>query len=107
MSTHAEKHQNAPKLLQTVPNRCKNRKKVRKTWQSMILPVVKQKRDYDIENTLFSISFGRTDLIIRQSKATFYEESAGDVRFCVAPQKRGKNTEKHGFETTFFRKLKF
>ena len=43
--------------------------------------------------------FGRTDLIIGQSKAKFCEESAGDVRFCVAPQKPRKNVEKRMFET--------
>ena len=46
--------------------------------------------------------FGRTDLIIGQSKAKFCEESAGDVRFCVAPQKPGKNVEKRMFETNKF-----
>ena len=51
--------------------------------------------------------FGRTDLIIGQSKAKFCEESAGDVRFCVAPQKPGKNVEKRVFETNIFAKKNF
>ena len=40
------------------------------------------------------MKFGRTDLIIGQSKATFCEESAGDVGIDVAPQKLDKNVEK-------------
>ena len=43
--------------------------------------------------------FGRTDLVIGQFKAKFCEESVGNVRFRVAPQKPGKNMEKRMFET--------
>ena len=40
------------------------------------------------------MKFDRTDLIIGQSKAKNCEESAGDVRIGVAPQKPSKNMEK-------------
>ena len=43
--------------------------------------------------------FGRTELIISASKAKNYEESFGELRFCVAAQKPGKNHEKRLFET--------
>ena len=45
------------------------------------------------------MNFGRTELIIGASKAKFCRESFGEVRFCVAPQKPGKNREKLVFET--------
>ena len=49
---------------------------------------------------VFSMNFGRTEVIIGASKAKFCRESFGEVRFCVAPQKPGKNREKLVFETT-------
>ena len=48
---------------------------------------------------VFSINFGRTEVIIGESKATFCRKSFGEVRFCIAPQKPGKNDEKRVFET--------
>ena len=54
---------------------------------------------------VFLMTFGRTDLIISQSRAKFCEESAGDVRFCVAPQKPGKNMQKRVFEAIFFEQM--
>ena len=39
-------------------------------------------------------SKGRTELQLSQSRAKFDEEVAGDVRFCVAPQKTGENIKK-------------
>ena len=39
-------------------------------------------------------SKGRTELQINVSRAKICEEVAGDVRFCVALQKTGKNIEK-------------
>ena len=48
---------------------------------------------------VFSMNFGRTEVIIGASKAKFCRESFGEVRFCVAPQKPGKNGEKLVFET--------
>ena len=48
---------------------------------------------------VFSMNFGRTEVIIGASKAKFCRESFGEVRFCVAPQKPGKNREKLAFET--------
>ena len=48
---------------------------------------------------VFSMNFGRTEVIIGASKAKFCRESFGEVRFCVAPQKPGKNKEKLVFET--------
>ena len=48
---------------------------------------------------VFSMSFGRTEVIIGASKAKCCRESFGEVRFCVAPQKPGKNREKLVFET--------
>ena len=49
---------------------------------------------------VFSMNFGRTEVIIGASKAKFCRESFGEVRFCVAPQKPGKNWEKLVFETS-------
>ena len=49
---------------------------------------------------VFSMNFGRTEVIIGASKAKICRESFGEVRFCVAPQKPGKNQEKLVFETT-------
>ena len=48
---------------------------------------------------VFSMNFGRTEVIIGASKTKFCRESFGEVRFCVAPQKPGKNREKLVFET--------
>ena len=45
------------------------------------------------------MNFGRTEVIIGASKANFCRDSFGEVRFCVAPQKPGKNREKLVFET--------
>ena len=57
---------------------------------------------------VFSMNFGCTEVIIGASKAKFCRESFGEVRFCVAPQKPGKNGEKLVFETKHFwcRKIK-
>ena len=46
------------------------------------------------ETYAFLVKFGRTDLLIGQSKAKNCKESAGDVRIGVAPQKPSKNMEK-------------
>ena len=48
---------------------------------------------------VFSMNFGRTEVIIGASKAKCCRESFGEVRFCVAPQKPGKNRGKLVFET--------
>ena len=48
-------------------------------------------------------SKGRTELQISLSRAKNCEEVAGDVRFCVAPQKLHKNCEKLNFTIDFFR----
>ena len=42
-------------------------------------------------------SKGRTELQISLSRAKNVEEAAGDVRFCVFPQKIGENVEKPMF----------
>ena len=52
-----------------------------------------------IHADMFLMIFGRTELIISASKAKNYEESFGELRFCVAAQKPGKNHEKRLFET--------
>ena len=39
-------------------------------------------------------SKGRTELQISLSRAKNVEEAAGDIRFCVFPQKTGENAEK-------------
>ena len=46
---------------------------------------------------VFSMNFGRTEVILGASKAKFCRESFGEVRFCVAPQKPGKNDERRTF----------
>ena len=51
------------------------------------------------------MNFGCTELIKGPFRAKYCEESAGDIRFGVAPQKPGKNTEKRLFET--FERLTF
>ena len=56
---------------------------------------------------VFSMNFGRTEVIIGASKAKFCRESFGEVRFCVAPQKPGKNKEKLVFETKQMSNNKF
>ena len=53
------------------------------------------------------MNFGRTEVIIGASKAKFCRESFGEVRFCVAPQKPGKNKEKLVFETKKMSNNKF
>ena len=60
------------------------------------------------ETYAFSVNFGRTDLLIGQSKAKNCEESAGDVRIGVAPQKPSKNMEKRAkiCDKFFFRRRK-
>ena len=50
--------------------------------------------------------FGRTNLIIGQSKAKNCKESAGDVGIDVALQKPSKNVKKHVFESKKFRQKK-
>ena len=54
---------------------------------------------------------GRIELRISQSRAKFDQEVAGDVRFCVAPQKTGENIKKPIFFPQIFsrkfRKKKF
>ena len=50
--------------------------------------------------------FGRTNLIIGQSKAKNCKESAGDVGIDVAPQKPSENVKTHVFETKKLRKKK-
>ena len=67
--------------------------------RTYVPPVAKKNGKTKSETHAFLMIFGRTDLIIGQSKAKFCEESAGDVRFCVAPQKPGKSVEKRVFET--------
>ena len=56
---------------------------------------------------VFSMNFGRTEVIIGASKAKFCRESFGEVRFCVAPQKPGKNRGKLVFETKQMSNNKF
>ena len=55
---------------------------------------MKKKGKTKSETDVISTKFGRTDLIIGQSKAKNCEESAADVRIGVAPQKPSKNVEK-------------
>ena len=57
-------------------------------------PVARKNGKTKSETYAFSVNFGRTDLLIGQSKAKNCEESAGDVRIGVAPQKPSKNMEK-------------
>ena len=45
---------------------------------------------------------GRTALQISPRGVKNAEEVAGDVRFCVAPQKMSENTKKQFFDRTFF-----
>ena len=65
----------------------------------MLPSAVKKNGKTKSETDVISMKFGRTDFIIGQSKATFCEESAGDVGIDVAPQKPDKNAEKRAFET--------
>ena len=46
-------------------------------------------------------SKGRIELQISLSRAKNYEDVAGDVRFCLAPQKPCKNCEKTDVRTKF------
>ena len=62
--------------------------------ETPLLPAVKKNGKTKSETDVFSMKFDRTDLIIGQSKAKNCEESAGDVRIGVAPQKPSKNMEK-------------
>ena len=53
-------------------------------------------------------SKGRIELRVNQSRAKIDEEVVGDVRFCVAPQKTGKSSQKRINRTlfqNFFEKL--
>ena len=67
-------------------------------------PAVKKNGKTKSETDVFSMKFDRTDLIIGQSKAKNCEESVGDVRIGVAPQKPSKNMEKpeKSHNKTFF-----
>ena len=47
-------------------------------------------------------SKGRTELQISLSRAKNVEEAAGDIRFCVFPEKIGENAEKLIFSSKFF-----
>ena len=47
-------------------------------------------------------SKGRTELQISLSRAKNVEEAAGDIHFCVFPQKTGENAEKTIFSSNFF-----
>ena len=58
-------------------------------WQ---IPRRKSLRYLDVN--VYPLSKGRTELQISLYGAKNDEEAAGDVRFCVAPQKTGENTEK-------------
>ena len=62
--------------------------------QVKLPPVARKNGKTKSETYAFSVNFGRTDLLIGQSKAKNCEESAGDVRIGVAPQKPSKNMEK-------------
>ena len=53
------------------------------------------------ETHVFLMNFGRTDLLIGQSKAKNCKESDGDVGIGVAPQKPSKNIEKRGKNCDF------
>ena len=53
-------------------------------------------------------SKGRIELRISQSRAKIDQEVAGDVRFCIAPQKTGENVKKNkNFSEKFSRKKFF
>ena len=52
-----------------------------------------------IRTCVFSIKFDRTDRILGVSRAKHCGESAGDVRFDVAPRKPDKNAEKRLVKT--------
>ena len=52
-------------------------------------------------------SKGRTELKTSLSGAKNAEESAGDVRFCVAPPKTGEHTKKPKFCSENFRETNF
>ena len=70
----------------------------------MLPSAVKKKGKTKSETDVISTKFGRTDLIIGQSKAKNCEEFAGDVRIGVAPQKPSKNMQKRAkfCENNFF-----
>ena len=59
-----------------------------------IPPVAKKNGKTKSETHAFLMNFGRTDLLIGQSKAKNCKESDGDVGIGVAPQKPSKNIEK-------------
>ena len=48
---------------------------------------------------LFSIIFGRAEVITGASKAKNCKESFAEVRLCISPQKLSKINEKRLFET--------
>ena len=48
-------------------------------------------------------SKGRTELQISLSRAKNVEEAAGDIRFCVFPQKTGENAENPIFSLKKFK----
>ena len=52
-------------------------------------------------NFIFLTKFGPTDVMTGLSRAKNCEESAGDIRFGVAPQKPRKNAEK-SMDKSFF-----
>ena len=66
---------------------------------SIVPSVAKKNGKTKSETDVFSMIFGRTNLIIGPYKAKKCEESAGDVRFDVAPRKPSKNMEKRVFGT--------
>ena len=53
---------------------------------------------------MLSMFFGRTDLVLGASKATYCEELDFDTRFDVAPQDPAKNTKAQISETGKIRK---
>ena len=57
-------------------------------------PVADENGKRRSETHTFLMNFGRTDLLIGQSKAKNCKESDGDVGIGVAPQKPSKNMEK-------------
>ena len=63
--------------------------------QRTVPPVADENGKTKSETHAFLMNFGRTDLLIGQSKAKNCKESAGDVRIGVAPQKPSQNIEKH------------
>ena len=56
---------------------------------------------------LFSMIFGRTELIRSVSKAKFDEEADGEVHLSLNPLKPNQNTKNYFFGTDFFRQFFF